>query len=334
MEEKEKGSSPKEVADYLNEQKNPENVEDDDDQVEESDATNQEDDEEVEDDSIDPEDQPEAEESEEDDEELDDSAPLTAEDLEGHTIMLTIGGQEEEVTLEELQEGYMKSSDYTRKTSELAETRKNLETEREKVKGLQGLQQQYVEQLAVIEQALSQPFSDDQLAKIKEEDGFEAYMEAKDQNDGFAKKMNAIKAEKEKTIGQMTEEQSREQVTKLEHEKSQLASAAPELAKKEGAAKLSKYLLGLGFSDEQIKHTADHRLLVIADKARKYDELLKKGKGKPKPKKHKVFKRKASQDNKVVVQSKQLREVKDRAVKSGSPRDIANYQLAKRKTKR
>ena len=107
-----------------------------------------------------------------------------------------------------------------------------------------------------------------------------------------------------------------------------------ELIKKEGVAKLSKYLLSLGFSDEQVKNTSDHRLLVIADKARKYDDLLKKGKGKPKPKKLKVFKRKASQNNKAVVQTKQLREVKDRAVQSGSPRDIAAYQLAKRKIKR
>ncbi len=65
-------------------------------------------------------DEAEAPEEEAEDEPVEDEDPT-------HTVV--VDGKEVEVTLSELREGYQRLSDYTRKTQELAEQRKTLETE-------------------------------------------------------------------------------------------------------------------------------------------------------------------------------------------------------------
>jgi hypothetical protein len=84
--------------------------------------------------------------------------------------------------------------------------------------------------------------------------------------------LNAVGQE----LGQKVQKQ---QIARLEQvfarEKAKLEEAMPGLNPKA----LRTYLEGVGFTDTDIAQAADHRLVVLAEKARRYDELMA-GKGK------------------------------------------------------
>lgn len=277
-------------------------------------------------------DQPEAEELSSADEE--EPETLSLEDLEGYDVRIPVKvrGEEIEVTLEEAISGYQRDQDYRKKTTEISEERKALEEERQSIADLNQLRGQYVEGLETLEKVLAKPFSDEQLAKIKEEKGFEAYMEAKDQNDQFASKVSSIRAEKEKTVNQVTEEQKREYEKFVRNETAALERENPELLTDEGSLRLSSYLSSMGYTDDQISSTVDHRLFVMAEKARKFDELQEKGIKKTIKKPPKVIKKKSSTGKQT--QAKELSEAQKQAQSTGNTKDIAKLLLAKRKSKR
>ena len=82
----------------------------------------------------------EAEKAEEESEESDEEAE------EELLYAVTINGEEQEVTLDELMKGYSRQSDYTRKTQDVAKERRNMDT----------LQQQYNSGLAQMQQERQQ----------------------------------------------------------------------------------------------------------------------------------------------------------------------------------
>lgn len=69
------------------------------------------------------------------------------------TFKVTVGGEEVEVTLEEMQKGYMRQADYTRKTMSLAEERKRIEQYRQlELPGMEGARQQAQQEQATQKQ--------------------------------------------------------------------------------------------------------------------------------------------------------------------------------------
>jgi hypothetical protein len=81
-------------------------------------------------------------------------------------------------------------------------------------------------------------------------------------------------------VGQeLAQKVQKRQIARLEQvfarEKAKLDEAMPDLNRKA----LRTYLEGVGFTDTDIAQAADHRLVVLAEKARCYDELMA-GKGK------------------------------------------------------
>jgi len=74
-----------------------------------------------------------------DSDEGDDEGEADDEDL--HTVI--VDGEEEQVTYEELVSGYQRQSDYTKKSMELADQRKALETEKEQIADLPRVKEAY-----------------------------------------------------------------------------------------------------------------------------------------------------------------------------------------------
>jgi len=266
----------------------------------------------------------------EEEEELEESTVLETEDLEGFHTNVTVNGQDEEVTLNELRNGYMKDVDYRQKTMDLQKDKEGVETE---FNQLQETRKKFVEHIDNLGQMMVKPFSDDQLARIKADQGWEDYSEAKEQNEAHDKKIAVLQQARDETINQGKADFKVKLDALKVSEKAAIVAAIPELAKKENEEKLHKFLSSMNFTEEQIESTVDHRLFIMAEKARKYDELQKKGKKKINKKTPKLLRKKAT-TSKGTISSRKLGEARSKANASGSSRDVANFLLEKRKQKR
>lgn len=182
-----------------------------------------------------------------------------------------VQGDEMEVDLDELLNGYQRQADYTKKTSELAAQRKEIEAEREKLKaeGVPELQSK----LAKYEQLLA-----DQVAK----DGQTDWQKMLEENPIEYLKQQRLADERKAELAVLQKQRAEENTVKfrqtVEQETAQLQAKRPEwkdVAKwNEDWAKTRSALKADGFADHEIDQTVDHRLILLADKARRYDELM------------------------------------------------------------
>lgn len=269
-----------------------------------------------------------------DDEFEEEEAAEDTQETEYYTVK--VDGKELQVTLEELQSGYMKDADYRKKTAESAKEREELKAERERVADLQKLRENSVQELEILEQAINSfMLTDDQLRVIREKHGTDAYIDAKDANEKRKKQMADLRKRRDAVQTELTEEQKKQHQEYFAREQEALRSAIPEINNQEYQTKLVSYLTkDLGFSAEEIDNVGDHRLFVIADKARRYDELQSK-KVRPTKKAPKVMKRKSARQDQSAIQQQELTKLTKRVQSSGKskPEDIAALISGKRNLK-
>jgi hypothetical protein len=231
------------------------------DDVEQDDDTEQDDevDEEVE------EDEPEPEE-----EDQEDDVP--------ETYIVTIDGQDVEVNRDELLSGYQRQADYTRKTQEVAEQRKQFEQEKQQVQQQRDV---YFQQLDATLNHLNQMVTQDQnidWTRLREEDPMQ-YMLMRDQANERQQALQQADQHRQYMLQTQQQEQQEQQSKYLQEQRDKLLTVWPEWRdpSKAQANKqaISNFLLDNGFSNDEISGLADFRTLQIVEKARKYDELQK-----------------------------------------------------------
>ena len=90
-------------------------------------------------------------------EDLVDNEETTTEN-EQELFDITVNGKQQRVSLDELKEGYSKGSDYTKKTMELGEQRRSLDSELDAIskdkQAVKQLREEYAQKLQVVEQNL------------------------------------------------------------------------------------------------------------------------------------------------------------------------------------
>lgn len=182
-----------------------------------------------------------------------------------------VRGEELEVPLDELLNGYSRTEDYKAKTAEVAELRRQAATEY-----ADKLEQQ-VEAFARLDPILSQTANLDWAALAQQDPS--TYVALRAQYDQRVATIQSAMGEIQ-AIRQHNEQRQTEAMAEYhQREREALLTAVPELkdpAKLEGFARgIADYLKSNGFDDETIRDTADHRAWLIADKARKWDELQK-----------------------------------------------------------
>ena len=267
---------------------------------EESDEPAEEDQEESQEPSETPED--ESDESEEDDEEDGDGLEESEEEDESGDddialYTVRVNGEEIEVTEDELVKGYSRQADYTKKTQELSEQRRNIEQLESQYNSqlgqMQQERQQYMDALnQLIQQSMGglEQFSNVDWNRLKEEDPIEfitkrdEYREAQER---VRSGQHQYTLEQQKQAGEMQALQ--QQVLQQEH--AQMVEKVPEWGdptqQKVLATGLREYATGQGYTEEEIGSLVDHRSLIVLMKAQKYDELqradvkTKKVKNKP-----------------------------------------------------
>jgi len=221
------------------------------------------------------EDAPGEETSEEQSEESEESE----EQEQPQTFTVKVDGKEVDVTLDELQKGYSRTQDYTRKTQQIAEVRKQVEQETQAVRAER---QQYAQLLGALQAQLQSSEPQVDLERLYNEDPIE-WVRQKEVLRERQEKAYAIQAEQQRLSYVGQQEQQRAMQEHLESQKDALLAALPEW-KDPKKAKAEKALVlesakSVGFSDDDLKSVYDHRLVLLLRKAAMYDQMVSKRQG-------------------------------------------------------
>ena len=188
-----------------------------------------------------------------------------------------VDNEEVEVTLDELLKGYSRTSDYTKKTQTLAEQRKQVEAERQRIEEAAKLRDQYAQRLSVIEQMLaSQPEED--LSSLKETDPIGYTMKIAERMER-EKQVQAIRAEQQQ-IAQKQQAEYQENLRKhLASEAEKLSQAIPEMSdpvKGEVIRKeIKDFARSIGWSEQELAQIYDHRAVLALYKGLQHEKLQK-----------------------------------------------------------
>ena len=192
-----------------------------------------------------------------------------------------VSGEEVEVSLDELLNGYSRTADYQKKTQSLAEQRKAVEADRVKIAEAAQTRETYAQRLQVIEQLLHQQNQGEDLSQLKAEDPI-AYAVAMAEKMERDKQLQAVQIERQRV---QQEQQSYTQAQLQKHiqaEQAKLVEAIPEFkddVKAEVVRRdIRNYAKSQGFTDQELSQVYDSRAVLALYKAAQYDKLMA-GKG-------------------------------------------------------
>lgn len=201
----------------------------------------------------------------------------TEEQEQPQVFSVRIDGTEVDVTLEELQKGYSRTQDYTRKTQQISEVRKQAEGELQAVRAERG---QYAQLLSALEaqvQQAAQPNID--WDRLYNEDPLEWVRQREVMRDN-QDRASAIQSEQQRLNQLSQQEQAEFMRQKLHHEQEALLAAIPDWKDAEKAqaekALLLEFGQKIGFSPDELKSVVDHRAVLMLRKAALYDQMMSK----------------------------------------------------------
>lgn len=201
----------------------------------------------------------------------------TEEQEQPQIFSVKVDGKEVEVTLEELQKGYSRTQDYTRKTQQIAEARKQTEAE---LQAVRAEREQYAQLLSALEaqvQQVAQPNID--WDRLYQEDPIEWVRQREVMREN-QEKAAAIQSEQQRLAQLSQQEQAQFMQQKLQQEQEALLAAIPDWkdAKKAQAEKalLVEFGQKIGFTPEELKSVVDHRAVLMLRKAALYDQMMSK----------------------------------------------------------
>jgi hypothetical protein len=228
-----------------------------------------------------PEEQPEegGDEGAEDEEGTEDGEEDTEEAApEASAITVELGGKVVTLTKDEVARGYLRTEDYTRKTQALAEERRAIQ---QHAAAVMQERQQYAALLPALEQQIKsllpvEPNWEELAATDPVE--FNRQWAAKQLRD---QKLQAVQSEQARLAALAQQQNAQMTEQQIAGERQRLVAANPRWSDperwKQDRTAVREYLAGYGYSAEEISAVTDHRAVVIAHKARLYDEAVKKG---------------------------------------------------------
>lgn len=262
----------------------------------------------------------------EDDAEESDEDEDSDEEPQEQTFTVKVDGKEVTVTLDELQKGYSRTEDYTRKTQQLAQERKNAQAEFEAVRTERA---QYSQLLTALEAQLKQSEPQVDMDRLYAEDPIE-WVKQRELQRERNEKLLAIQSEQQRLSQAQQAEMRQRQQAYLEQQKELLLAAAPELKDPEAAkaAKRSWTEAGkaIGLTEDEINSITDHRMLLALKKLAAYDSIAAKRQAvKPQPvQKVATAKPGPATEGKSKSSGTVIKQAQQRLVKSGNVRDAAS----------
>lgn len=216
-----------------------------------------------------------------------------AEELEDQSFDIlahTVEVDGEEITVEELRRGNLRQRDYTRKTQELADAKRNMQAQFEEVERERA---QYAQLLPALEERLNQPAEQepdwDKLYDTDPVMAAKAERQWNKQKEERQSQLEAVRQERER-MRRINEERNAQMHARYVDEQRQiLPDLIPEwrdtkVAKQE-ATELRDFLINEGFTEEDVSGLANASLVKLARKAMLYDRGQTRAiKAKTKPK--------------------------------------------------
>lgn len=189
---------------------------------------------------------------------------------------IKVGGEEKELTYDELVSLAQQGADYTKKTQQVAEQRKAVEAERQAVEEAKYMRDAYAERLQAIEQLLSTQMQGEDIESLKDSDpiGYAVKVAERQQ---YKEQLAAVQAEQQRIAYQQQAEQQQQLQSFLAHQAEILSKALPEYTdpvKGENLrSDLRTFAKNLGFSDAELGQVRDARQVMALYKAMQYDKL-------------------------------------------------------------
>ena len=243
-------------------------------------------------------------------------------DNEAEEPVFDING--EQVTLENVGKGYLRQSDYTQKTQNLASEFKKIEAERASI----AAERQHLKQMLEVSQTDATPEPD--WVQLAEDDPLE-YTRKRAVFDADKAVREAKQAEAHRLGGVQRQEQAVHMQQYLVEQNELLAQKIPAMAGENAGqyqAGIRTFMQGLGYSNEELSQIYDHRTVAAFDALREKEGMKsnkavasKKVKGKMKVLKPGVRK------TKNMATAKQAQQAKARLRKSGSVNDAVALLL-------
>ena len=261
-----------------------------------------------------------------DEEEGSDDEPEKKEDAsedDKPVVTVEIDGKPIELTKSEIQSGYLRQADYTRKTQALAEERKQYHAV---VQQAQEQEKVYSQLLPVMVQRMQQYMPQPPRQELIDTDPV-SYMKQKEAYEREMGDLQAAQAEMQR----MSQKSQVEQEQQLQALVAQNAQMLPELIPEWKEAKnyerdrikLRDYLKSRNFSDQEIDNAYDARIVALAYDAMRWREL-KNSKPKQSEPLEKALRPSVTAPTKPVnTQTKATVEARKRLAKTGSIRDAA-----------
>lgn len=280
----------------------------------------------------------EEESSDEDETELDDEADLDEDDSDKEeaqelpddvTVKVKVDGQELEVTLAELRNGYSRTSDYTRKAQALAEERKAFQGEAETIRQERA---QYAELLPLLQQQLMQQNSaEPDWDTLYNEDPIEAARLERQWNksrEEQAYRLRAIQAEQQRLAQEAATDQTRAIQAFVEAERAKLPDVIPEWKDQavmvQEAKDLRDWAVAQGLSEQEIESLRQANHVALLRKAMLYDKgRTKVQQSKVAPKKSAKVVRPGSSGSQANGRPTEVKRASQRLARSGRISDAA-----------
>ena len=264
------------------------------------------------------------EESDFDDEIDDEEQTEVEEEQEQPTYYkVRVDGEEVEVTLEELQSGYSRQQDYTRKTQELSEQRKNVDKQQEELAQRDAIYSQLLPRLEA--QLKGEMANEPDWNKLYEDDPV-GYVREKQLWDEKKEKLRATQAE-QKRLQEEAAKKQQEQIAQMVQEGQQkLLELIPEWQDPEVATKdklaIREYGINvLGYSPQEMDAVYDYRALLGLRNAWLQSKTVKATKKKPTEKAKARVARPGTTNRPRSVAP--VKKAKQRLAKTGKPSDAA-----------
>lgn len=256
-------------------------------------------------------------ETDESDEDVDEDE---AEDEQQFTVK--VDGKDVAVSLDELQKGYSRTEDYTRKTQALAQERKAAQAELEQVRTERA---QYAQLLGALQEQLQQSQQPLDMDRLREEDPIEWVRQREMQRENN-EKMLAIQSEQQR-VNQAEQVVKQQQMQAfLQSQKEQLLTVVPQLSDPKFAqAEKGRWIeagKSIGFSEQELNGINDHRVLLALKTIADYNGMVAKRKqvSSDRPKAKTVRPGVAPRKN----QSSAVKQAQQRLARSGNAKDAAS----------
>ena len=266
-------------------------------------------------------------EEEVDEEEAEEETEIVAEEDLKYTIK--VDGEEFEVGIDELKNGYQRQADYTRKSQALAQQRKETEQIQSERMRLEQERQMYANGLQMLQEQQSAKLKDfDSIdwEALKTEDPYQ-YMIKKDEYRDAQERITNLVQEQQAVQQEQAQQAQQARAHFVQQEYSRLVEALPEWNDSKSTIKkdVQDYAISAGFLPQEVNQLADHRSILVIKKAMEYDKLTQKVAPKKKAVKKVPKVQKSGRGNsKEDVAAENIKKERARLQKSGKQNDAAS----------